>query len=249
MVYAPPLVSIARLTESAHALGCVAMAAVGLACTTTTVEGGVDPARAPALGVGAIEVEYGEGLPPDRARRSKELGIAEQLAGRVERWMSEAGTWGGSDRVLVSLDRFRLPASGRWATGQAQGNDYLGVAVEVMRGEDRIASFDVEHRIGAADRSIAENYSADRALENLVDAVAWSILYETSGDDDREAVFEIGKREQVERAIEMLERCGKLSYAEATKFAALGKLGIDTAAGAEYRRLKRLFGGELPRCY
>jgi hypothetical protein len=118
-----------------------------------------------------------------------------------------------------------------------------------MREGQSLATFQVEHTIGAGDRSIAENYSADRALENLVAAVAWSVAHELTQFEERRGILEIGKREQIERAIEMLELCGELSYAETLKYSALGKISIGTASGAEARRLKRAFGGKLQRCY
>jgi hypothetical protein len=46
----------------------------------------------------------------------------------------------------------------------------------------------------------------------------------------------------------MLERCGELGYAEVVKYGALGVMSVATASGAEARRLKRAFGGQLERC-
>ena len=56
-----------------------------------------------------------------------------------------------------------------------KGNDFLAAEVTVQRGGESVATFDVEQILGAGDRSMAENYSADRALENLIEAAAWSI--------------------------------------------------------------------------
>jgi hypothetical protein len=130
-----------------------------------------------------------------------------------------------------------------------KGNDYLGVKVTPVRGSEPLSTFHIEHTLGAGDRSVAENYSANRALENLIDAVAWSMVFELTPFEDRKPVFEIGKREQIERAIEMLELCGELTYAEGMKYSSLGKLSISTASGAEYRRLKRAFGSKPAPCY
>ena len=65
----------------------------------------------------------------------------------------------------------------------------------------------------------------------------------------RKPIYMIGKREQIERAINELELCGELSYAELTKFAGLGKVDLDTAAGAEARRTKWLFGARPKPCW
>jgi hypothetical protein len=132
-------------------------------------------------------------------------------------------------------------------SAQAKGNDYLGVDVSIIPEEGEAAqSFHVEHTIGAGDRSIAENYSANRALENLIEHVAWSIVLEVTPMDRRMPIYAIGKREQIERAIEELERCGQLSYVEMTKYGALGKVSIGLAAGAEARRAKWIFSDPDP---
>lgn len=221
------------------------------ACTSTQVSGQAERSEeARTFQIGSRESGYSESLAADRMARAQEHRIAEQIARLVEQWMIETERWGGTDRVRIAVDRFRLPASGtRWITAQAKGNDYLGAQVSVLHEGAVVATFHVEHTIGAGDRSIAENYSADRALENLVKAVAWSVVHELTPFEQRRPIFEIGKREQVERAIEMLELCGELSYAETTKYSALGKISMETAAGAEARRIKRAFGGKLQRCY
>ena len=111
------------------------------------------------------------------------------------------------------------------------------------------ARFHVEQTLGAGDRSIAENYSGDRAFETLVDAVAWSIVHAVTPFEKRRAIFEIGKRERIREAINMLEQCGELSYAEAIKYGMLGKMYASNEVSAEYRRVKRFFGARPPRCY
>lgn len=225
---------------------------LGLAtCTSTRIAGDqLETDDVAALQLGVAETDYGADLPTDRLVRAREHRIAERVARLVEEWMVETGRWGGPDKLRIVIDRFRLPASGtRWATAQAKGNDYLGAEASVIVDNQLLTTFHVEHTIGAGDRSIAENYSADRALENLIGAVAWSIAYELTPFEERRPIFEIGKREQIERAIEMLELCGELSYAETLKYSALGKISVGTASGAEARRLKRAFGGSLPRCY
>lgn len=222
-----------------------------VSCTSTTVAGDrpeLEEVR--SFRIGSVEADYGADLAADRVSRAREHGVALEVARLVEAWLTETKRWGGPDAIRIVVDRFRLPAAGtRWATAQAKGNDYLGVEVSVSRDDQVLATFDVEHTIGAGDRSIAENYSANRALENLMEAVAWSIAHELTPLEERRGIFEIGKREQIERAIEMLELCGELSYAETLKYSSLGKISVKTASGAEARRLKRAFGGRLQRCY
>ncbi|MDH3519983.1 MAG: hypothetical protein OEM49_05945 [Myxococcales bacterium] len=221
------------------------------ACTGTQVEGHRPEIEAiRSFRIGAADTTYAADLPADRLARANQHQIVEQVARLVEDWMTETQRWGGSDRVRIEIDSFRLPDAGtRWMTGQAKGNDFLGANVSVLREDQVLATFHVEHTIGAGDRSVAENYSADRALENLVEAVAWSVAHELTPFEARRPIFEIGKREQIERAIEMLERCGELSYAETLKYTTLGKISAATASGAEARRLKKALGGKLERCY
>ena len=221
------------------------------ACTSTTLSGdGEELENVRTFEIGMAETGYDESLAPDRIARAREHQVVERVARLVGKWMIDTERWGGADRVRIEIDRFRLPAGGtRWATAQAKGNDYLGAQVSVLREGEIVASFHVEHTIGAGDRSIAENYSADRTLENLMEAVAWSVAHTLTPFEERRHIFDIGKREQVERAIDMLERCGELSYAETMKYGSLGKISLATASGAEARRIKRAFGGKLERCY
>ena len=220
------------------------------ACTSTEVSGeGKELENIRVFQIGLTETYYGESLSADRIALAREHQVVEQVARLVEQWMIETGRWAGNDRVRIEIDRFRLPNSMRWVTAQAKGSDYLGVQVSVLHEEAIISTFHVEHTIGWGDRSIAENYSANRSLENLVEAVAWSVVHTLTPFEDRRPIFEIGKREQIERAIEMLELCGDLSYTETLKYISLGLISIKTASGAEARRLKRAFGGKLQRCY
>ena len=228
--------------------GLIACAAL-VGCTKTEVAG--DPPDAAAVfRVGAYETAYAPDLQQDRLDAARDRDVARGIAALVEEWMLETKRWGGLDTVRIEVDRFRLPdVNARAITAQAKGNDYLGAKTSILRDGQSLAEFHVEHTIGAGDRSIAENYSADRTRENLVEAVAWSIVHELTPFAERQAIFEIGKREQIERAIELLERCGLLSYAEATKYSALGKLSLQTASGAEARRVRNAFGEPEQRCY
>ena len=96
---------------------------------------------------------------------------------------------------------------------------------------------------------MAANYSAEAALEQLIDSLVWSILFEVTPFAHREPLFVIGKRVEVPRAITLLEECGELSYWESVAFSTKGLIPFSVAAGAEGRRLKRALGGELPECY
>ena len=215
------------------------------ACTTTQVSG-IDESVTP-FAIGKVSGSYGSNLAADRVQRAEQHRIVESIGEHVERWMIEAGTWAGSDELHVSVDRFRLPNKARWMTAQAKGNDYLGAEIFIIREEEEPAKqFHVEHTIGTGDRSIAENYSANRALENLIEHVAWSIVLEVTPMNKRMPVYAIGKREQIERAIEDLELCGQLSYVEMVKYGAVGKVSIGLAAGAEARRAKWIFSDPDP---
>jgi hypothetical protein len=215
------------------------------ACTTTQVSGINE--QVTTYAIGKVSGSYGSDLAADRVQRAGQHRIVESIGEHVERWMREAGTWDGPDELRVSVDRFRLPNKARWMSGQMKGNDYLGAEVFLIsEGEEPAQSFRVEHTIGAGDRSIAENYSANRALENLIEHVAWSIVIEVTPMDERMPVYAIGKREQIERAIEELELCGQLSYAEMLKYSALGKVSIGVAAGVDARRVKWMFSDPDP---
>ena len=105
-----------------------------------------------------------------------------------------------------------------------KGNDLLDAQVAVLQGGESLTVFDVEQVLGAGDRSVAENYSANQALENLVEAVAWSIAYEVSPRGARGTLLDIGKREGIKRAIQLLYDCRELSLAEEMKYSTLGKI-------------------------
>jgi hypothetical protein len=196
-----------------------------IGCTTTELSGDrLDPEDVRDIRIGALELSYSPDLPADRRQRAQQLRLAEQVGELVELWMTEAKHWSGADRLRLEIVRFRLPGSGRWVTGAMKGSDFLAAQATVLRDGESLAVFEVEHTIGAGDRSIAENYSANRAVENLIEAVAWSIAYELAPRGTRGTILEIGKREQIERAIQTLYTCKELSYAEELKFSALGKL-------------------------
>jgi hypothetical protein len=231
-----------RLTTVAAVLFALGTTA---ACTTTQVSG-ID-APVTTYAIGKISGGYDTDLAADRVQRAEQHRIVESIGEHVERWMREAGTWAGPDELHVSVDRFRLPNKARWMSAQAKGNDYLGAEVFLIHeGEEPAQHFHVEHTIGAGDRSLAENYSANRALENLIEHVAWSIVLEVTPMEERMPVYAIGKREQIERAIEELEICGQLSYGEMLKYSALGKVSLGLAAGIEGRRVKWMFSDPDP---
>jgi hypothetical protein len=229
----------------------IVTAAMIAGCTATKLDGsppGAEAAR--QLQIGAIRTAYASTLEADRASRAESLGLAQTLSSRIETWMRETSRWGGGDLLSVEIDQFRLPGPGtRWLTAGAKGNDYLGAEVVVTQIGAPTARFHVEQTLGAGDRSIAENYSGDRAFENLIDAVAWSIVHAITPFEKRRAIFEIGKREHIREAINMLEQCGELSYAEAIKYGMLGKMYASNEVSAEYRRVKRFFGARPPQCY
>src|SRR5262249_36970393 len=133
--------------------------------------------------------------------------------------------------------------------GPVKGSDHLGARVVVTEIGAPTARFHVQHALGSADRPVDEAYSADRALQSLIDAVAWSIVHAITPFERRRAIFEIGKREGIPEAIDMLERCGELSYTEALKYGLLGKMSASNELSTEYRRVKRFFGAHPPRCY
>ncbi len=227
----------------------VAICATTGACTRTHVEGLSHKVDLGPITVGRIEVAYGRGLAGDRLRRAQQLRVAERLERRLADWLVEVERWGGDRIVSIEVERFRLPAVARGFTGSLKGSDYLGVRVALLADQDEVLSFGAEQVLGAGDRSVAANYSETAALRELIDSIAWSILLEVTPVPERKAVFDIGKRAEVPRAIQLLEECGELSYLESVGFSAKGLIPFSTAAGAETRRLKRAFGGTLPRCY
>jgi hypothetical protein len=217
-------------------------------CTTTDVVG-VETIDAQSLSIGEITTAYSADINEARRLQAQSHQVAEQVGRLVQSWLDEAGLLAGDDVIHIELDSFRLPVESRWASGAAKGNDYLGPSVTVLRNGSPQAEFHVEQTLGAGERSVAENYSANRAQENLIEAVAWSIALEVTPMHRREPIYMIGKREQIERAITELELCGELSYAEAAKFATLGKIEFKTASGAEARRTKWLFGFKPKPCW
>lgn len=220
------------------------------ACTSVDVSHRLTlPAGASPVQVASVVAHYGKGLQVDRRERAEENNIAGRVAQLVEAWMKESGQWGGADSVAIEISEFRLPASGtRWLTGQLKGNDYLGATVIVSRDAAPLTQFQVTQTLGAMDRSIGENYSADWALDNLIEAVAWSIAFELTPVPQRAKILDIGKREEVQAAIDENHRCGRLSFMEGVKYSALGLLSFSTAAGSDVRRIQRAFGYKTPNC-
>ena len=134
----------------------------------------------------------------------------------------------GTDTLDVELTAFRLPGAGsRWLTGPLKGNDELACLIAVRSTDGAvIASGEVRTELGAMDRSIGEDYSAEFALDNMIDNLAWRIVFDLTpaGHDDR--ILNIAKEEGVVPAIQELGWRGELSYGEVLKYSA-----VDTFRG------------------
>ena len=217
----------------------VVIALIATGCTTTTVRSQSPAATGTDMKFRAIAVAIDEpGVGGEQAERLRRIGTADTLRSKLEGYLRPAGFLDGTLDLRVDVDTFRLPADARWLTGGFKGNDVLGARVGVRRGDESLYDAHVDARLGAGDRSIGANYSADWAHESLVDMLAWEIAWALTGAAGRQgedAVLDAGKRDDVKHAILILAHRGRLSYAEYAKFAALGKIGVEnTALSAKY---------------
>ena len=173
-------------------------------------------------------------LAPDRKQRAEENSIAQRLESEVRQWLDATQLSSGENRLEIEVTEFWLPASGtRWMTAQLKGNDYLNSSVAVRGAEGAvIASAGVRTQLGAMDRSLGENYSADFALENLLDNLAWRIVFELTPPGHDDLLLKLAKEKGVVPAIQELGWRGGLSYGELLKYSALDTFRGNAKLGA-----------------
>ena len=208
----------------AFSLICALLATFGVACSTTTAgrrAAAPDHRLLTPLPIGPVSVRYSDGLAVDRRQRAQENSVAPRLESNIRHLLEATGLSPGDNRLEVELTEFRLPASGtRWMTGQLKGNDYLDSSVTVRGVEGSpIVIGDVRAQLGAMDRSIGENFSADFALKNLLDNLGWRIVFELTPPGRDDAILKLGKEMGIVPAIQELGWRGGLTYGEAVKYA------------------------------
>lgn len=204
------------------------------------------------LVLGNVAVVLDAALPEDRARSAVEVGLGDRVSAKVIAYLRAAGLWSPSaaDRLEIDIDRFRLPRVARWMTGQLKGNDNLGGQIRILKDEGKL---DVGHafvQLGAGDRSIGANYSADWALGSLVDQFSWEVVWALTGiaGEGEAPLLEAGKESGIEKAVNVLGNRGMLSYGEAAKFAASGKLDASVAAKYDACSARAVFTVGLSKC-
>ena len=224
-----------------HRYGIIGLLVFGAACSSTTAtlrEGVPDQRSLPPFLIGAVVVRYSNELAPDRKQRAEYNSVAQRLESKVREWLDATQLSSGDNGLEIGLTEFRLPASGtRWTTAQFKGNDYLDSSVAVRGAEGAvIASAGVRAQLGAMDRSIGENYSADFALDNLLDNLAWRIVFELSPPGRDDLLLTLAKEKGVVPAIQELGWRGELSYGEVLKYSASdtfrGNLKLASCAGS-----------------
>jgi hypothetical protein len=207
-----------------------------LACSTTTSTSSEGPTFGPRsvrpVLFASVSVHYSPTLDGDRRQRAIEGSVAERVQEKMLATMDATGLLGGQHGLDVELTEFRLPAGARWMTGPMKGNDYLASHVEVRDGESVLAASEISTQLGAMDRSIGENYSADFALENMIDNLAWMIVFEASAPGQDGQAVRLATVDGVVPAVQEAGWRGDLDYGEVLKYAATdafrgqGKLSV-----------------------
>lgn len=215
------------------------IALIAAACTTTAIRSQSPATTVDGMKFRAITVGIEESaVEPDQVQRLRQIGTAEALRSKLDGYLRPAGFLDGALDLQVDVDTFRMPVGSRWLTGSFKGNDVLGARIAVRSADQSLYDAHVEAQLGAGDRSVGANYSADWAHGSLVDMLAWEIAWAVTGAAGRQgedAVLEAGKRDGVKHAVLILAHRGRLSYAEYTKYAALGKIGVEnTGLSAKY---------------
>lgn len=226
-------------------------------CTgVRTTEIGSAPSAAASVFIGSVEVGYDtNAIARDRLQRAEEIRLARSVETRLRQFLGAAdlGSETGRDHLRLQLNAFRLPRGMRWYTGALKGNDRLGARIQVVRDAANRFGAQVNAQLGAGDRSIAANYSANEARDQLVDMLAWEVAWALTGWNGRrgeDALLDAGKQAGVERAVQVLAHRGQLSYGEFLAYAARGKTGLDPALSVKYDAcgLRKLFTLGLSSC-
>ena len=219
----------------------LAMATLLGGCTGTKTTHTRIAAGAQQIVVGRVQIAYDtRAIATDRVRRAKQIRLAEAIEEKVWQYVqsAELASERGTDTLWIQLNGFRLPRSGRWASGGFKGKDELAALTVVVRGRAPLFSTQVSAQLGANDKTIAANYSANRAMSELVNMLAWEIAWQLTRVNDRKAeaaLLEAGERAGVKRAILILAHRGQLSYGDFARHSLAGRVGVEnTALGAKY---------------
>lgn len=179
----------------------------------------------------SVEVDIDSGsVEPDRVVRAREIGLTATVRQGMMEFLTPAGfieTEVGGDTLTLEINAFRLPSVGRWMTGAMKGDDYLGARLSIERESGSVYTTDARARLAAMDRSIGANYSANWALDSLIDMLAfefaWNLARATGHGE--ESVLETGKHESVEKALRILAQRGELSVGQQLGYSMMGKSG------------------------
>jgi len=223
---------------TARSIQTAAMAAIvmSVSCTSVAVrESAVSGASQGPSGIRiarvTVDIDHAA-VQPDRVARLEEIGTTTALQKKLTEYLgiAELGSDLGGD-LNLQINEFRLPNSARWFTGSFKGNDYLGAAVSLVQSSDVLYRADIRVQLGAGDRSVGANYSADWAHGSLVDMLAWEVAWGLTGvaGHGENALLLAGKNDGVKRAIIILAHRGLLPYGELVKYAAMGKVGVENS--------------------
>ena len=207
-------------------LACVLMVVASPGCTGTTVEHEHIPQEHSIeyFSFSEVEAAYAAGLIEESEALVTKYQPGEEISAQVEIYAEETGMWGGIQTVALEVRSIRLPERGKCS------DDHLAVAVAIWEADRELHRMEIAHKIDYFDAEWGEIFSSDRAMRDLIGAVAWRIVYEMTPPGFDEAIICAGHGNGIRPATVEAGRRGFLSYGEALKAASENKFDTPTDA-------------------
>ncbi len=156
----------------------------------------------------------------------------EAVARKVQAWSEETGLWGGRQALRIELRSVRLPARWQWddagplVIGSAvgyRGEDHLDLGVEILQQQVLLHRMEIKRTFPATNRSVAQVFCSERAMDDLSSDVAWQIVFELTPPGYDEPIIRAGHRDGVAAATMVAEKRGLLNVGELLGAAATGR--------------------------
>jgi hypothetical protein len=180
-------------------------------------------ARPPeSISISSIEAGYSDEL----SLKQRALGLkyepAEGIAKLVRKWCERVGIWGGPQSLHIEARaariKHRLFHPNDYVADRENDEgvmDRLAVAAEVREGEEVVHTVDLERTQGfLGDTTWGAIFSQEVAMNNLIEDIAWRIVFELTPPGYDDEIIRLGYESYVHSATVLAYRRGLLTAAD-----------------------------------